>query len=117
MSSIGKRKADVDVEVSEQQQEAEVEDGAADVPERVRPEKKKRFRRTKQSKRKYHPESHPALEYLSLWKHDRDSWKFQKVRQVYLLQHLYERDRVPKSFFPTLLEYLEGMTVNQKKVH
>ena len=46
----------------------------------------------------------------------RDSWKFQKVRQVYLLQHVYERDRLPKSFFPTLLEYLDGMTLNQKKV-
>jgi len=35
----------------------------------------------------------PALDYLSLWASARDQWKFQKVRQVYLLTHMYEKDK------------------------
>jgi len=31
-----------------------------------------------------------ALEYLHRWKSSRDSWTFQKVRQVWLLQHMYD---------------------------
>ena len=35
-----------------------------------------------------------ALEYLRLWHGSRDEWSFQKVRQVWLLQHLYDTDKV-----------------------
>lgn len=31
-----------------------------------------------------------AIEYLKQWDTDRDNWKFQKVRQVYLLQNMYD---------------------------
>ncbi|RUP46528.1 hypothetical protein BC936DRAFT_146842 [Jimgerdemannia flammicorona] len=37
---------------------------------------------------------HPALEYLSTWKKARSSWKFQKVRQTWLLLHIYDEDKV-----------------------
>jgi len=35
-----------------------------------------------------------ALEYLRKWKSSRDSWTFQKVRQVWLLQHMYDPVKV-----------------------
>ena len=35
-----------------------------------------------------------ALQYLRTWKSSRDSWTFQKVRQVWLLQHMYDPVKV-----------------------
>jgi len=35
-----------------------------------------------------------ALEYLRTWKLSHDSWTFQKVRQVWLLQHMYDPAKV-----------------------
>ncbi|XP_055984304.1 uncharacterized protein C7orf50 homolog [Sorex fumeus] len=50
-----------------------------------------------------------ALEYLCSWAQKRESWKFQKTRQTWLLMHMYDRDKVPDQHFPTLLSYLEGL--------
>ena len=35
-----------------------------------------------------------ALEYLRTWKSAHDNWTFQKVRQVWLLQHMYDPNKV-----------------------
>ncbi|XP_054992737.1 uncharacterized protein C7orf50 homolog [Sorex araneus] len=50
-----------------------------------------------------------ALEYLCDWAQKRESWRFQKTRQTWLLMHMYDRDKVPDQHFPTLLSYLEGL--------
>ena len=42
-------------------------------------------------------DSHPylqSIEYLREWKNDRDNWGFKKVRQVWLLQHIYHETQV-----------------------
>ena len=64
---------------------------------------------SKQQDKKRH-EKHPKeLEsYLSTWKH-RDSgsgWKFNKNTQSWLIRHMYNHEKVPKSMFFLLLEYL-----------
>ncbi|KAG7335591.1 hypothetical protein KOW79_000284 [Hemibagrus wyckioides] len=50
-----------------------------------------------------------ALEYLTCWSEKRDEWKFQKTRQVWLLQHMYDSEKVPDAHFSLLLSYLEGL--------
>ncbi|GAA6085072.1 uncharacterized protein C7orf50 homolog isoform X2 [Tachysurus ichikawai] len=50
-----------------------------------------------------------ALEYLTCWSEKRDEWKFQKTRQVWLLQHMYDSEKVPDAHFSVLLSYLEGL--------
>lgn len=50
-----------------------------------------------------------ALDYLCGWAQKRQSWRFQKTRQTWLLLHMYDRDQVPDQHFPTLLAYLEGL--------
>ncbi|KAM9489087.1 protein cholesin [Clarias gariepinus] len=50
-----------------------------------------------------------ALEYLTCWSEKRDEWKFQKTRQVWLLQHMYDSEKVPDAHFSILLSYLEGL--------
>jgi hypothetical protein len=51
-----------------------------------------------------------ALQYLQNWKHQPDSWSFQKVRQVWLLKHMYDTTQVSEKDFQLLLEYLEKLT-------
>ena len=36
----------------------------------------------------------PAIYYLHLWSSDRLKWRFQKVRQVWLLQNMYDKQLV-----------------------
>eukprot|EP00163_Fabomonas_tropica_P025135 TRINITY_DN4330_c0_g1_i5.p1 TRINITY_DN4330_c0_g1~~TRINITY_DN4330_c0_g1_i5.p1 ORF type:complete len:210 (+),score=61.77 TRINITY_DN4330_c0_g1_i5:180-809(+) len=53
-----------------------------------------------------------ALTYLEDWKgkgREGSTWKFAKVRQSWLLKHMYDRRQLPKAAFATLLEYLEGL--------
>ncbi|CAG8609810.1 9717_t:CDS:2 [Ambispora gerdemannii] len=55
--------------------------------------------------------SNAALQYLATWYLHRQSlWKFQKVRQVWLLQHVYDVDNVPNEFFKIFLEYINDLT-------
>jgi hypothetical protein len=64
---------------------------------------------TKNTKKK-DPEE--AASYLTLWNLDRNSesttknWKFNKNTQSWLLRHMYDFDKVSKSTFATLVDYL-----------
>lgn len=50
-----------------------------------------------------------SLEYLTSWATDKEQWKFQKLRQTWLLQHMYDAEKVPDSYFKILLKYLAGL--------
>ncbi|KAF6734642.1 uncharacterized protein FQA47_013332 [Oryzias melastigma] len=53
--------------------------------------------------------SQQALEYLTCWAENRSMWKFQKTRQTWLLQHMFDSEKIPDEKFPSLLQYLEGL--------
>ncbi|XP_049419431.1 uncharacterized protein C7orf50 homolog isoform X1 [Epinephelus fuscoguttatus] len=50
-----------------------------------------------------------ALDYLTCWANNRTEWKFQKTRQTWLLQHMFDPQQIPDEKFSVLLEYLEGL--------
>lgn len=50
-----------------------------------------------------------ALLYLNKWKNERQSWSFKKVRQVWLMKHMYDSEQVDDDFFCLLLDYLSGV--------
>ncbi|TKS89958.1 hypothetical protein D9C73_024088 [Collichthys lucidus] len=50
-----------------------------------------------------------ALDYLTCWAENRAEWKFQKTRQTWLLQQMFDSEKIPDEKFPVLLEYLEGL--------
>eukprot|EP00536_Pseudo-nitzschia_multiseries_P016882 jgi/Psemu1/70012/estExt_Genemark1.C_12740003 len=63
-----------------------------------------------------HPDE--ASSYLTQWKRSKSEdssvrasshWKFNKNTQSWLIRHMYEVEKVPKSTFLILLEYLEGL--------
>lgn len=51
-----------------------------------------------------------AASYLTLWSYDKTNntkqWKFNKNTQSWLLRHMYDFDKVSKSSFATLVDYL-----------
>ena len=51
-----------------------------------------------------------AVSYLTLWKYDQTnntkSWKFNKNTQSWLQRHMYEGNKVSKTTFATLVDYL-----------
>ncbi|XP_060532324.1 uncharacterized protein C7orf50 homolog [Cylas formicarius] len=49
-----------------------------------------------------------ALNYLSNWKYCRSQWKFEKLRQIYLQQNLFDSDKIPQKFWEIVLEYFSG---------
>ena len=44
-----------------------------------------------------------SLKYLNRWKSDSEHWSFQKVRQVWLLQNMYDVDKASNSLLDSLL--------------
>ncbi|KAF9358712.1 hypothetical protein BGX34_008805 [Mortierella sp. NVP85] len=53
--------------------------------------------------------SSPGLEYLVEWKRSRTTWRFQKLRQVWLLNHMYDDHHLPSSHWDIYLEYIHDL--------
>ncbi|XP_061562182.1 uncharacterized protein C7orf50 homolog isoform X2 [Phycodurus eques] len=53
--------------------------------------------------------SQQALDYLNCWAHNRAGWKFQKTRQTWLLQNMFDSEQIQDEKFSALLQYLEGL--------
>ncbi|XP_018376304.1 PREDICTED: uncharacterized protein C7orf50 homolog [Trachymyrmex cornetzi] len=49
-----------------------------------------------------------ALNYISLWKHSRNEWKFEKLKQIWLMDNLLDENSISDNLFPIVLEYFEG---------
>lgn len=50
-----------------------------------------------------------ALDYLTCWAEKRTEWKFQKTRQTWLLQNMFDSEKIPDENFTVLLQYLDGL--------
>ncbi|XP_043081956.1 uncharacterized protein C7orf50 isoform X1 [Puntigrus tetrazona] len=79
----------------------------------LKKEEKKRLKEegtyVKKAKVKPNLAEKKALEYLMRWSERREEWKFQKSRQIWLLQHMYDSTKVTDDHFEVLLAYLEGL--------
>ncbi|XP_029933941.1 protein cholesin [Myripristis murdjan] len=114
-----------DLALTHEQQEEEEEEGEEDLsPEEQRALERKMKKILKKEEKKRvkaegkssetSEESKPtapqqALDYLSCWAEKRKEWKFQKTRQTWLLQHMFDSDKIPDENFSVLLQYLEGL--------
>ncbi|XP_077101491.1 protein cholesin isoform X8 [Siphateles boraxobius] len=119
-----------DVNTSVQQQPSGVEDeNGLDGDEELSPEERRVLERklkkilNKEEKRKLKEEGKSikpeksktnvaekqALEYLACWSKKREAWKFNKSRQTWLLQHMYDSVKVSDDHFEMLLLYIDGL--------
>ncbi|KAF9923567.1 hypothetical protein FBU30_006396 [Linnemannia zychae] len=53
--------------------------------------------------------SSPGLAYLVEWKKARATWKFQKLRQVWLINNMYDDKQLPDSHWSLFLEYIHDL--------
>ncbi|PSN56986.1 hypothetical protein C0J52_04244 [Blattella germanica] len=49
-----------------------------------------------------------CIDYLKKWQKDKNNWKFEKLKQIWLLKHMFDSENVPDSIFPILVEYISG---------
>ncbi|KAK1164999.1 hypothetical protein AOXY_G15452 [Acipenser oxyrinchus oxyrinchus] len=56
-----------------------------------------------------------AQDYLTCWSKNRNDWRFKKTRQTWLLQHMFDSEKVPDELFDVLLEYLDGLKGGARK--
>lgn len=78
--------------------------------------------RKKKSRRQRMVQKDPkdAAQYLESWKKEEEQegttgWKFNKNTQSWLLRHMYEGEKVSKTTFALLLEYITGIPENAKQ--
>lgn len=77
---------------------------------KIKKKKKKEVQiEVNQSKIESFPGIHPSLFYLHTWYTNREHWNFRKVRQVWLLQNMFDQEKIPDEDFSILLKYLEGL--------
>ena len=82
-------------------------DGETSTPDDATPNETKKSTRNTKTK-----DPAEAASYLTLWSLDRNSesttknWKFNKNISSWLLRHMYDFDKVSKSTFATLVDYV-----------
>jgi WKF domain len=67
---------------------------------------------SKPKKSRSHPAArkpHIALEYLTQFRESRETWKFNKNREVWILKHLFLVDDIPSAYDLPLSQYLQGL--------
>ena len=110
-NSPKKKKVKLDVNGESKSQTGKQKTTKKEVIEMKERKRKKRHQKKEQKRRekeasqeqgatgagKAHSE---ALRYLRQWKEEQQHWKFHKVRQVWLLQHMYDTQQVQVSCFP-----------------
>ncbi|XP_039430235.1 uncharacterized protein C7orf50 homolog isoform X2 [Culex pipiens pallens] len=47
-------------------------------------------------------------QYLEAWRDDREKWKFQKLKQIYIQENVFDETRLGTEVWPIALEYLSG---------
>ncbi|KAL9956885.1 hypothetical protein ACROYT_G038438 [Oculina patagonica] len=92
-----------------------IDDKTLDTSEDVDTEETDTVKKEKKKKSKRQPgqESkttiHPGIDYLHTWHNSRGNWNFKKVRQVWLLQNMFDQEQISDENFQILLKYLEGL--------
>ncbi len=80
--------------------------------------RKKKAKQPKKAKRQVVPRVslpeievnvHPAISYLQQYHQSRETWKFNKTKQTYILKNLFDNDKIPSSLDTALTSYIQGL--------
>lgn len=53
-------------------------------------------------------DSKQVIIFTFQWKHSRNEWKFEKLKQIWLMDNLLDENYISDDLFPLVLEYFEG---------
>lgn len=92
-----------------------------EINESLKPENIKDIETVRQKKRKKHEkvveinkqsslerEILRNIEYLKKWKTNREEWKFEKLRQISIQNHLFDEQNIDDALWRLIIEYLSG---------
>jgi hypothetical protein len=85
----------------------EKQESASQEPESKAPEAEESIKNTKARD--------AALGYLEQFVKDRKNWKFQKVRQTWILRNLYYQHQIDNEYFKMALKYMANMGERAKQ--
>lgn len=74
-----------------------------------KPSKVNSGKKSKTSKGSSKDKSSTALDYLNQHRLDRESWKFNKIIDVWILNHALENQAIPPTYVPALAGYVKGL--------
>lgn len=85
--------------------------------ESIREKKRKKHKELLETKRVKSEENmqKQCLNYLSKWKHAHNTWKFEKLKQIWLQKHIFDEVKIPSDFWNVALDYFissKGKTRN-----
>ncbi|KKY18411.1 putative proteasome subunit alpha type 6 [Phaeomoniella chlamydospora] len=86
---------------------ARTSSNSADTP--AQPKKPKKAGKIKKTKSTNSEKPHSALQYLSQYHESRDTWKFNKNKETWLLKHIFSTADLPSSYDKALATYLGGL--------
>uniref|UniRef100_A0A182LRD3 WKF domain-containing protein n=1 Tax=Anopheles culicifacies TaxID=139723 RepID=A0A182LRD3_9DIPT len=61
-----------------------------------------------QKKKSKEKEREEIRQYLDCWSANREKWKFHKLRQIYIQDHVFDETEINADLWPVALEYLSG---------
>uniref|UniRef100_A0A1B6C669 WKF domain-containing protein n=1 Tax=Clastoptera arizonana TaxID=38151 RepID=A0A1B6C669_9HEMI len=75
--------------------------------------KEKKMEKLLEDSKQVHQQS---MEYLRKWKNDYSNWKFEKAKQLRLLNYMFDRLKLSDEMFSIFLEYISGSKGNIKNI-
>lgn len=92
------------------QEAAKIKSALQSTLESTRSKKKKKhmnnqIEKKTRSDKMYHDE---VIEYLKLWDNDIQKWKFQKTKQVFIQNHVFDQKIIKDNVWSITLKYLSG---------
>lgn len=89
------------------------DDEAGNVMPTVPPSKrqKKRQKKMKNIVRNKDQDIERAIAYLEKWDTNRDEWKYEKLRQIFIQKHIFDDSVIPSDHCDTAIRYLSTSKV------
>lgn len=101
--------------VAKEEQEGECESSNLNDSKGKKPESKRALKRKKHQQLILEKKiktncalQEKCLNYLSHWKHHNSDWKFEKLKQIWLQQNMFDCKKVPEEFWQILVDYFNN---------
>lgn len=84
-------------------------------------EKEKLYKKKNKKKQQQPPVDEGKIlrectEYLNKWKNDKPNWKFEKIKQIKLVNNMFYPGKVSDEIFPVFVEYIAGSSGHMRKL-
>lgn len=90
------------------------ENGSMPKPVQSKRQKKK-LKKIQNSEKNKSKEIEKTIEYLRKWKEDRDQWKYEKLRQIFVQKYVLDETVISEEYSELAITYLATSQVSEFK--